>query len=322
MEPNQIEIVKYPKVKHLKMFVNRIKFVGNHMHNDFELFITLSGRGTMKISSGTYEFGPGDIFFLNSGDVHSISALLESKTPEEAKANEPTSLFIQVSNHFLREYFPAIHASIFKSGNLRDVLSPTDYRALSHLLMQAATAYFSQANFFQLDVISNISEALAYVYRNLDYKTINEAQKERLSRTKNRKERIISYIDANFDSQIRLEDIAQKENLSVTHLSHLFSQSFGMTFQEFVNVKRMEQCVRLMANKEKTLLEISYESGFSDSKYMNKMFLKRFGCTPKEYRKKYASYYEDPTLDTGRFEIIFSDAEALRRIESFASQSL
>ena len=87
----------------------------------------------------------------------------------------------------------------------------------------------------------------------------------------------ISYIDENFDTQIRLEDITARENISVTHFSHLFTAAFGMTFQEFISVKRMEQCIRLMPNKEKTLMEICYESGFSDLKYMNKVFIKKYG---------------------------------------------
>lgn len=315
---NKIEIVKYPKLKHIKMFVNRIKFVENHVHNDFEIFLTLNGKGMMEINNSTYIYGPGDIFFINSGDVHSLSSHLNN---DASKTNEPTSLFIQISNHFLREYFPQIHNSVFKSGNLKNALSKSDYENLYAILVKAAKDYFSETNYFQLDVVSSISKALSYVYRNLDYKVINEVQKERISRKKSRMERIISYIDANFDSQLRLEDIAAKENLSVTHLSHIFSSNFGMTFQEFVNVKRMEQCIRLMANKEKTLLEISYESGFSDSKYMNKMFLKRFGCTPKEYRRQYATFYEGPTLDSGKFEYVFSDSESLKNIDKASLQS-
>lgn len=315
MEANKIEVVKYPKVKHIKMFVNRVKFVENHVHNDFELLFNLSGKGIMEINNTTYIYQPGDIFFINSGDVHGLSSHLGES--EEGKVVEPTSLFIQISNHFLRDYFPQIHSSVFKSGNLRDILNEEDYTIFSKALLETARSYFAETEYFHLDVISGISKALAFVYRNLDYKVINEVQKERINRKKSRMERILSYIDANFDTQIRLEDIASKENLSVTHLSHIFSSNFGMTFQEFVNVKRMEQCIRLMANKEKTLLEISYESGFSDSKYMNKMFLKRFGCTPKDYRRKYSTYYEGPTVDTGKFEVIQNDKESLKNVNEF-----
>lgn len=316
METNKIEVVKYPKVKHIKMFVNKVNFVENHVHNDFEILFNLSGKGIMDINGATCVYEPGDIFFINSGDSHSLSSNLGDNA-EKDKYFEPVSLFIQISNHFLRDYFPQIHSSIFKSCNLRNVLCDEDYQDLSKALLDAAKSYFAEKEYFHLDVVSAISKTLAYVYRNIDYKVMNEVQKEKVSRKKSRMERILSYIDANFDTQIRLEDIASREKLSVTHLSHIFSSNFGMTFQEFINVKRMEQCIRLMGNKEKTLLEISYESGFSDSKYMNKMFLKKFGCTPKEYRRRHSQYIEGPTVETGKFETIQSDSESLKNIETF-----
>ena len=139
----------------------------------------------------------------------------------------------------------------------------------------------------------------------------------KIKKKNNRLERIISYIDENFDTQIRLEDITARENISVTHFSHLFTATFGMTFQEFISVKRMEQCIRLMSNKEKTLMEICYESGFSDPKYMNKVFIKKYGCTPKEYRRKYLNCSENVLESAGKLEHIFKDFDSLKAVKDF-----
>ena len=65
------------------------------------------------------------------------------------------------------------------------------------------------------------------------------------------------------------------------------------------NLKRLENAIRLMKNSQKNLLEISYESGFSDPKYMSKMFLKKFNCTPKQYRKEHlneVAFSEDTNM--------------------------
>ena len=275
MKKSEIEIVKYPKIKHIKMFVNEIELVENHMHNDFEIFIVLNSVGVVKINSTLYNVKQGDIIFINSGDVHSLSCI----TPFKDNIDNPTFLLIQISNHFAREYFPQIQTSVFKSNNLRNVLSSQDYGLVLHL--------------------------------------ISESQKQKIKKKNNRLERIISYIDENFDTQIRLEDITARENISVTHFSHLFTATFGMTFQEFISVKRMEQCIRLMSNKEKTLMEICYESGFSDPKYMNKVFIKKYGCTPKEYRKKYLDYNENVFESAGKLERIFNDFDSLKAVNEF-----
>lgn len=313
MKKSEIEIVKYPKIKHIKMFVNEIKSVENHIHNDFEIFVVLNSVGVVRINSNSYEVKQGDIIFINSSDVHSLSC----KIPFDDSVANPTFLLIQISNHFVREYFPQIQTSVFKSNNLKNVLSSQDYNFVLRLLMDSAIDYFSGRDFYQLDVISEVAKTLAVLYRNIEHEIISESQKQKIKKKNNRLERIISYIDANFDTQIRLEDITAKENISVTHFSHLFTATFGMTFQEFINIKRMEQCIRLMSNKEKTLMEICYESGFSDPKYMNKVFIKKYGCTPKEYRKKYLNYNENVSESAGKLERIFSDYDSLKAVNEF-----
>lgn len=313
MKKSEIEIVKYPKIKHIKMFVNEIKSVENHIHNDFEIFVVLNSVGVVRINSNSYEVKQGDIVFINSSDVHSLSC----KIPFDDSVANPTFLLIQISNHFVREYFPQIQTSVFKSNNLKNVLSSQDYNFVLRLLIDSAIDYFSGRDFYQLDVISEVAKTLAILYRNIEHEIISESQKQKIKKKNNRLERIISYIDANFDTQIRLEDITAKENISVTHFSHLFTATFGMTFQEFISIKRMEQCIRLMSNKEKTLMEICYESGFSDPKYMNKVFIKKYGCTPKEYRKKYLNYNENISESAGKLERIFSDYDSLKAVNEF-----
>lgn len=315
MEESKIEIVKYQKVKHIKVFVNKINYVENHIHNDIEIFIVLSGKGSIKLNSTEQKFSVGDMFLINSGDVHSLSSYAD----EDGKFFEDsTSLFIQISNHFAREYFPKIRTLVFESLNLKNVLKKEDYQEMLSLLILTAVDYFSETDYFELDVVSNVSKVLTILLKNVNHEIINEVQKIRIQKQQRRLERIISYIDDNFDSKIKLEDIAIKENLSLTYLSHLLSENFGMSFQEFINVKRMEQCIRLMANKEKTLLEIALESGFSDSKYMNKVFLDKLGCTPKEYRKKNSFYVEDSQIKTSKLEVIYNDSISLQKVKEFA----
>ena len=154
-------------------------------------------------------------------------------------------------------------------------------------------------------------------YQRVPYEIISEAQKNNLKQKNLRIERIISYIDANFETQIRLQDLAEQENLSPTHFSHLFTSLFGVTFQDYVNIKRMEQCIRLMPNKEKTLLEISYESGFSDPKYMNRMFIKHFGYTPKEYRRRIGAEQVEVKQVIHETETIYSVSDSINALEAF-----
>ena len=317
MKQLDVELIRYEKLKHVKFLVNRIQFRKEHIHNEFEIFIVLKGSGIAKIKNKSYSIKEGDIFLINSGEVHSYMRDPLYTLDVEDTNDVPLFLFVQISNHCLREYFPQIRTTIFNSCNLRDYLSDTEANSMINLLVQSAKIYFMEEPLYQLNVLSNVAKVLVSCYKQVPHEIISEAQKTNLKQKNLRVERIISYIDANFETQIRLQDLAEQENLSPTHFSHLFTSLFGVTFQNYVNIKRMEQCIRLMPNKEKTLLEISYESGFSDPKYMNRMFIKHFGYTPKEYRKRLGMEQKEISQITREFETIYSLSESIGALEEY-----
>ena len=317
MKQLDVELIRYEKLKHVKFLVNRIQYRKEHIHNEFEIFIVLKGSGIAKIKNKSYSLKSGDIFLINSGEVHSYMRDPLYTLDVEDTDDVPLFLFAQISNHCLREYFPQIRTTVFNSCNLRDYLSDAEANSMINLLVQSAKIYFAEEPLYQLNVLSNIAKVIVSCYKQVPHEIISEAQKTNLKQKNLRVERIISYIDANFETQIRLQDLAEQENLSPTHFSHLFTSLFGVTFQNYVNIKRMEQCIRLMPNKEKTLLEISYESGFSDPKYMNRMFIKHFGYTPKEYRKRLGMEQKEISQITREFETIYSLSESIAALEEY-----
>ena len=320
MKQLDVELIRYEKLKHVKFLVNSIQFRKEHIHNEFEIFIVLKGSGIAKIKNKSYSLKAGDVYLINSGEVHSYMRNPLYTLDMDNNDDAPLFMFAQISNHCLREYFPQIRTTIFNSCNLRDYLSEEEIKTLVELLISSAKIYFTEESLCQLNILSNIAKVLTICYKKVPHEIISEAQKTNLKQKNLRVERIISYIDANFETQIRLQDLAEQENLSPTHFSHLFTSLFGVTFQNYVNIKRMEQCIRLMPNKEKTLLEISYESGFSDPKYMNRMFIKHFGYTPKEYRKRLGAEQKEISQIASEFESIYSINEALDAINEFEKQ--
>ena len=320
MKQLDVELVRYEKLKHIKFLVNRIQFRKEHIHNEFEIFIVLKGSGIAKIKNKSYNLKAGDVYLINSGEVHSYMRDPLHSLDIEDMSDAPLFLFAQISNHCLREYFPQIRTTVFDTCNLRDYLNEEEVNTLVKLLVESAKIYFTEEPLYQLNILSNVAKVLTVCYSKVPHEIISETQKTNLKQKNMRVERIISYIDANFETQIRLQDLAEQENLSPTHFSHLFTSLFGVTFQNYVNIKRMEQCIRLMPNKEKTLLEISYESGFSDPKYMNRMFIKHFGYTPKEYRKRLGMEQKEISPVAREFENIYSISDAVNALNEFEKQ--
>lgn len=315
--PKQIELVQFPKINHLRVFVNEIKYRNSHLHKEYELSLVLRGEGEYVIKGKKYSFKKGDLFFVASHDVHAISS---NQNQESENAEDyPILLIIQISNHFLLNYFPEIRTTVFDSVKLNDVLPIEKFNELVSLMLSAGSIYLNQKQYFQIPLVASVANIMNIVYAYVGHVIISESEKQKNKRKSDRLQRIISQIELNYANHIKLEDIANEENLSVTHFSHMFSSYFGITFQEYINLKRLENAIRLMKEEQKNLLEISYESGFSDPKYMTKMFIKKYNCTPKEYRRLHLNENMNPDLnvEVKEGELFFAANKAIEEIERY-----
>ena len=67
----------------------------------------------------------------------------------------------------------------------------------------------------------------------------------------------------------------------------------------------------IFENTDGTILEITVESGFSDERYLTKLFHERMGCSPKEYRKKQSQSQSRPRNAVINTQKIYNDEEAI-----------
>lgn len=94
----------------------------------------------------------------------------------------------------------------------------------------------------------------------------------------------LSYISRNFASPITLDDVAKQVHLNPAYFSSIFKQSIGSSFKEYLNMVRIEESKRLLANTDYSVIDIAVATGFEDQSYFSKVFKKYTGLTPKQYR--------------------------------------
>lgn len=94
----------------------------------------------------------------------------------------------------------------------------------------------------------------------------------------------IQYISRNFSHHPTLEETANHVHLNPAYFSTLFRQSTGSTFKEYLNMVRIEESKRLLANTDYSIIDIALATGFEDQSYFSKVFKKYTGLTPKQYR--------------------------------------
>ncbi len=102
---------------------------------------------------------------------------------------------------------------------------------------------------------------------------------------KNRIDAVIRYMEENAGQKLSLEHLAHAANFSKYHFSRIFAAVTGETPMAFLNRKRLEKSVRLLAETNMTVLAIANECGFESLSAYHALFKKRYGTTPTGVRK-------------------------------------
>lgn len=106
---------------------------------------------------------------------------------------------------------------------------------------------------------------------------------------------VISEIESLLKSYFDNEDIkemglptvkylANKVHLSSSYLSDLLKKETGKNAQEHIHFYLIENAKSMLLNSEKNINEIAYQLGFEYPQYFNKLFKKKTGTTPMEFR--------------------------------------
>lgn len=92
-------------------------------------------------------------------------------------------------------------------------------------------------------------------------------------------------INENLSSEISLEEISKRVEISPFYFSKLFKEETGENFIEYITIARMQKAKELLRDQSRSIKEISAASGYADPNYFSKLFKKVVGMTPTEYRE-------------------------------------
>ncbi|MBE6884886.1 MAG: helix-turn-helix domain-containing protein [Ruminococcaceae bacterium] len=99
-------------------------------------------------------------------------------------------------------------------------------------------------------------------------------------------ENLKAYVEANLEYKVDLSMLAQIFHYNEKYLGRLFKKKTGMSFSQYINLRRLNYGQMLLKESSDPVIAISTQSGFNNVTYFNRMFKKHFGVTPTEYRQQ------------------------------------
>jgi YesN/AraC family two-component response regulator len=110
-------------------------------------------------------------------------------------------------------------------------------------------------------------------------------------------ERVIHFLDRNFDKRVSLTDAAALVALSPKYLSRVFKDRTGTGFGEYRLKVRMKRAADLLEATDYTVEEISYRVGYENAESFARLFKRMMGSTPSSYRHRKRGGRRQPRND-------------------------
>ena len=99
--------------------------------------------------------------------------------------------------------------------------------------------------------------------------------------------KVQQYIAQHFHEEVRLETLADLVGMTPVGFSRFFRQRTGRTLSDYLIDIRIGHAARLLVDSEQTVAEICYDCGFNTLSNFIRLFRRRKGCSPKEFREGY-----------------------------------
>lgn len=275
----QYEVISYSSMN-FKFTLGTLYYCIPHIHQEYELGLILKGEQRMLSHGIPYTLPAGDMWLLNSCQNHELSC----GHPEEPY----TFVELQIRPAFFKHYYPDLLHTEFNQIHLNEAsLDPNGWQALRRLFVEAAYCYFTQPERYPLKCAAMINSLFDCLLGTVHYRVLGEQEVLKASVRNARIQRLAAYIDAHYDQKLLLSDLAEQEKLTLTYLSHLFTEEFGMTFQSYLMHLRCQRAQEMLLTTDMTLTDISMTCGFSAPRYFDKGFREVYGMPPRVYRAQF-----------------------------------
>ena len=96
---------------------------------------------------------------------------------------------------------------------------------------------------------------------------------------------VIEFLQRNYSKKIKISDLSEILHICDDHFIRLFKQHTNKTPTKFITDLRIENAMKMLAQTEQPISEISVAVGFQSPNYMCKAFKQTLGMTPNQYRK-------------------------------------
>ena len=248
--------------------------LANHFHNSHQIIYIVSGEISITVNGKSYIASSGSLVILSLYEEHSINILSEeykrytlsiSSEPGYSDSDENLISAILVN----------------RPENFSHIIPLDENEIFEKLLKDMAYEYTWKAPMYKDVLDAKLKQFLICLYRYVPelFSPDNSENTPLVYKIQNN-------LEKNYNKDISLETLSNEYHLSRYHLSRVFKSVTGYSPIEYLITCRLFAAKKYLCTTNLSIKEIIDLCGFSDESNFSRMFRKRTGLTPSQFRKE------------------------------------
>lgn len=246
-----------------------------HYHPEYELTLIVHGKGTRMVGDHHENFESGDLVFIGPDLPHTWMSDRHMEGNCKVVVIQFTKELIQrfigleedaKINGFLSDSKRGLTINSNNNDNVKNLIKA----------LPSKTGIDKISVFLQiLHLLSTLeSRTLASSF----YQPLKGAENEKRINT------VCQYIQKHSTEPLTIQRAASIIHLTPSAFCKFFKRITGKTFSDYVNDIRIANVCRDLIATDKQVSTIAFENGFDTLTYFNRIFLKKKGMKPSNYR--------------------------------------
>ena len=270
--------VLYIADRHKKEFTYPI-----HNHSVYELNFVVNAKGVRRIVGDSQEvIGDYDLCLITSPDLEHVWEQNECHSDDIREITIQFDFSMSDETLFGRNPYASITRMMqeAKKGLVFPMQAIMKVYGLLDSLSSVKDGFYAVQQFltilYELSRCENARTLASSSYA----KVTIEDDSRRILKVKN-------FISKNYMDELRLPELASLAGMSSSAFSRFFKLHTGRNISEYIIDLRLGYAARMLVDTAKSISEIGFDCGFNNLSNFNRIFKKKKGCSPSEFRESY-----------------------------------
>ena len=254
-----------------------------HNHDVYELNFVENAEGVLRIVGDNSEvIGPYDLVLITSPELEHVWEQHECKSSDIREITVQFNFGMDEEDFFGKNPFTKIRKMMEQAQKGLAFPMSAIMRVYPMLDKISQIEDGFQATMMFINILNELANC-----DNVRTLATTSSAKVNIEDDSRRILKVKNYINENYMYEIKLKTLSDLANMSESAFSRFFKLHTGRTMSDYIIDIRMGFATRMLIETQDSVSTISFNCGYNNLSNFNRIFRRKKGCSPSEFRETY-----------------------------------